>query len=176
MNRVNSLRHSIYIIRIEEKTFKIKNWFQITKLITNEMVMKHKKSYNFVHIKLVQIRIKPLSIEGINTAILAYLRDCRFNNFRDSLLWTVEFSLCNKTIYFNCYPNYITCFDDQNILDVLTLNIKTFNYDIKPGSIPITCIYKVQYKVIQSAFKFGTIRYDQKGYTILFQTDLCQIL
>lgn len=54
-------------------------------------------------------------MEGMNTIILTCLRDARFNNFKDSLLGTIEFSLSNGPIYFNRYPNYIVCLEDQNI-------------------------------------------------------------
>ncbi|KAJ0011325.1 hypothetical protein Pint_33102 [Pistacia integerrima] len=136
------------------------------------MVKKYKKSYNYLRIELVQIGIKPLSIEGLDTAIFACLRDCRWLRLRDSLLGTIESRLSNGPIFFNCYLGFIVCLDDQNVLDVLTLNIKTFNYDLKPGTIPIATIYKIQYKVMQSAFETRAINHDQKGHIVLFQTDL----
>lgn len=70
----------------------------------------------------------------MNNAISTFLKDCRFYSFRNSLLKTIESSISDGIIYFNCY---------QNILNVLILSMKTFNYDIKLGSMPMAYIYGV---------------------------------
>ena len=38
------------------------------------------------------------------TSILMCLCDTRFKNFKDSILSMINVSLCDKPIYFNCYP------------------------------------------------------------------------
>ena len=42
--------------------------------------------------------------------------------------------------------------NDLNILDSIVLEIKTHNYKMKQGSIPIALIYKIHYKAMNSAF------------------------
>lgn len=108
----------------------------------------------------------------MNITILAFLRDYRFFSFRDSLLGLTESSLSNGPVYFSCYPNFRVCLNYQNILYTLTLNIKTYNYNTKPGSILITYIYRIQCKMIQSTFESRTTRHDQNGDIIFFQADL----
>lgn len=108
LNRVNPLNQSKYIIKIEERIIKMISPFQTTK----EMIMKYKNNYSYLYMSLVQIGIKPISMEEMNTTILTCVRDARFNNFKDSLLGTIESSLSNGPIYFNCYPNYIVCLED----------------------------------------------------------------
>ena len=71
------------------------------------------------------------------------LRDCRFKQYNDSLLGTVESSLCAGPVYFNCYPNFPVSLQEKNILKALTLQIQTHNYHMEEGSYPITIIYKI---------------------------------
>ncbi|KAL3525091.1 hypothetical protein ACH5RR_013463 [Cinchona calisaya] len=64
----------------------------------------------------------------LDTSLLLCLRDGRFINFSGSLLGMVETSLCGGPVYFDCFPNFTVCLKDKNILDTLTLNIKTAIY------------------------------------------------
>jgi len=62
--------------------------------------------------------------------------------------------------------------DDKNILDVLFLNVKLHGYDMKEGSIPITLVYRVQYKVMNSiTSNFLKTKCNKSGETTLFLTD-----
>ena len=61
---------------------------------------------------LVQVGIKPLTKEGLNTSILAVLRDARFQNFQDFLLSSIESNLCNGPVSFDCYPNHTISLKD----------------------------------------------------------------
>ena len=45
----------------------------------------------------------------------------------------METSLHKGPIYFNCYPNFALSLFDRNIMDALTLNIKTDDYYMKEG-------------------------------------------
>jgi len=54
----------------------------------------------------------------------------------------------------------------------MLLQIKTHNYDMLEGSIPVALIFKVHYKVIFSAFASKHKFQSQKGETLLLQTDL----
>ena len=43
----------------------------------------------------------------------------------------METSLHNGPVYFNCYPNFAFSLSDRNIMDALTLNVKTNGYYMK---------------------------------------------
>ncbi len=157
-----------YSIKSKEKDIHITKPFEIIKLLTSSSLNKHKaKGYNYIHIRLVQVRIKPLTKEGLNTSILALLRDARFYNFQDSLPSSVESSLCTGPISFECYPNLIVSLNDKNLLHNLVLQIKTHNYKMLLGSIPVALIFKVHYKAMMNAFASKALIHYQKGETLL---------
>ena len=101
---------------------------------------------------MIQVGIKPLTKEGLDTFILVVLRDGRFLNFDDSLLSSIESSLCKGPISFNCYPNITISLKDKNILKSMILQIKTHNYKMIEGSIHEALIFKISYKAMISAF------------------------
>ncbi|KAL5159223.1 putative Polyprotein CP [Glycine soja] len=95
----------------------------------------------------------------------------RHNQFEDSLIGTVETSLGQGPIYFNCYPNKTVSLMDRNILDSLFLNIHFHGLDMKEGSIPAALIYRIQYKVMNTCASRVLLK-PQKGETTLFITDM----
>ncbi|KAH1213815.1 polyprotein [Glycine max] len=92
-------------------------------LLSKNSIYEHSRKYKYLHIGCVQVAIKPLIDMGIDAAVLMCLRDIRHNQFEDSLIGTVEISLGQGPIYFNCYPNKTVSLMDRNILDSLFLNI-----------------------------------------------------
>jgi len=108
---------------------------------------------------------------GIDAAVLMCLRDIRHKKFEDSLIGTLETSLGQGPVYFNCYPNKIVSLMDRNILDSLFLNIHFHGLDMKEGSIPTTLIYRIQYKVMNTCASRVLLK-PQKGETTLFVTDM----
>ncbi|CAN7066399.1 unnamed protein product, partial [Brassica rapa subsp. trilocularis] len=100
------------------------------------------------------------------------LRDTRFKVFEDSLLSSVESSLCTGPISFDCYPNFTVSLNDKNILKSLVLQVKTHNYEMIEGLIPIALIFRVHYKAMTSAFSSKVKLSSKKGETLLLQTDL----
>ena len=172
MPRLN-LFTSDYVIRTEERNVQIKKADSKIELLSPTSIAKHKeKGFRYIHIGLVQVGVKPLNREGLNTSILATLRDKRFRNFKDSLLGTVESSLCKGPISFDCYPNFTVSLEDTNLLKSLVLDIQTHNYVMEDGSIPIALIFKVHYKAMMSAFKTKSRYHSKKGETLLLQTDM----
>ena len=104
---------SDYVIRTEERNVQIKKADSKIELLSPTSIAKHKeKGFRYIHIGLVQVGVKPLNREGLNTSILATLWDKRFRNFKDSLLGTVESSLCKGPISFDCYPNFTVSLED----------------------------------------------------------------
>jgi len=102
---------------------------------------------------------------------LMCLRDIRHNKFEDSLIGTVETSLGQGPVYFNCYPNKTLSLMDRNILDSLFLNIHFHGLDMKQESIPVALIYRMQYKVMNTCASRVLLQ-PQKGETTLFITDI----
>ena len=96
-----------------------------------------------------------------------YLRDIRHNKFEDSLIGTVETSLGQGLIYFNCYPNKTVSLMDRNILDCLFLNIYFHGLDMKEGSIPAALIYRIQYKVMNT-YASRVLLKPQKGENFFY--------
>ena len=100
------------------------------KLLFKRTIEKHKEKYNYIHFALVQITVKPLTREELDTFLFLCLRDNKFLEFNDSFLGMAEISLCGGSIYFEYFLNFIVSSKDKNILDALTLNIKTVNYRV----------------------------------------------
>src|SRR5262249_17987468 len=172
-SKFNILQKSDYTIKTKERNINLTKPYETIKLLSHSSLNKHKeRKYNYIHIGLVQVGIKPLTKEGLNTSILTILRDARFYDFQDSLLSSVESSLCSGPISFDCYPNLTISLQDKNILDSLTLQVKTHNYKMNSGSIPVALIYKVHYKAMISAFSSKALLHSKKGETLLLQTDL----
>lgn len=109
--------------------------------------------------------------EGLNTSILASLRDTRFKSFQDSLLGTVKSSLCKGLISFDCYPNFTIYLNDKKFKSLIS-QIQTHNYGMIERSIMVVLIFRVNYKAMISAFKTKHRFHNKKGETLLFQMDL----
>ena len=126
------------VIKTEERDITLSKPFETINLFSEHSLKKLKeKNFNYIHIGLIQVGIKPLTKEGLNTSILAVLRDGRFISFDDSLLSSIESSLCKGPILFDCYPNITVSLKDKNILKNMILQIKTHNYHMLEGSVPV---------------------------------------
>ncbi|KAH1257606.1 polyprotein [Glycine max] len=134
-------------------------------------IYEHSRKYKYLHIGCVQVAIKPLIDMGIDVAVLMCLKDIRHNKFEDSLIRTVETSLGQGPVYFNCYPNKTMSLMNRNILDSLFLKIHFHGLDMKEGSIPATLIYRIQYKVMNICASRVLLK-PQRGETTLFITDM----
>ena len=115
----------------------------------------HKKNgHNFLHIGLVQVGVKPLIRECLNCSILMALRDTRHIRFEDSLLGTIQTSLSNGPIHFDCFPNFTVTLHDSHIRKALTLNIKTSGTLMVLEAKQLALIYRVYYKFIKTNLKY----------------------
>lgn len=162
-----------FTIKIEERDIQLTKPFETIQLLTQKSLQKHlDRNYKYIHIGCVQVGIKPLTKEGLNTSILAVLRDARFTNFEDSLLSSIESSLCSGPVSFDCYPNLTVSLKDRNILQSMQLQIKTHNYHMLEGRVPVALIFKIHYKAMFSAFASKHLHHSNKGATLLLQTDL----
>ncbi|GAV77309.1 MP domain-containing protein, partial [Cephalotus follicularis] len=102
--------------------------------------------FKYIHFALLQLTIKSLTRQGLNTYVLPCLRDARHLHFDDSLIGAIEISLCNGPVYFDGYPDLTVYLTDKNILETLKINIKLHGYNMLPISEIIAIIHHVYYK------------------------------
>lgn len=138
---------------------------QTLRLLPKSSLERHKLKYKSLHIGMIQIAVKPLTKLGLKTCILLCLRDCRHENFENSLLGIIETSLCQGPMYFNCFPNSWVSLMDPRVADSLILNFKTNGYGMLPGSLPIALEFRVYYKVLTSNVR------SPGGETVLIQAN-----
>ncbi|KAJ8552789.1 hypothetical protein K7X08_020182 [Anisodus acutangulus] len=119
----------------------------------------------------VQVAVKPLYRLGLDTPICLLLRDARMLNFEDSLLGVLQSNLARGPVYFNCYPNFSVDIQDENILDTLTLNIKTKNMNNKINTKEIAVIYRVYYRLMKTTLAPKAKLMSNKGVTMLMEAN-----
>ena len=104
------------VIKTDERDIILSKPFETIHLFLEQSLKKLKdKNFNYIHIGLIQVGIKPLTKEVLDTFILSVLRDERFISFEDSLLSNIESSLCKGPISFNCYPNMTISLTEKKI-------------------------------------------------------------
>ena len=82
----------------------------------------------------------------------------------------METSLHNGPVYFNCYPNFALSLFDRNIMDALTLNVKTYGYYMKEGSKHLAIIYWIYYKLMKTILDpQSMVEQSLEGHTLLLQ-------
>ncbi|GAV92109.1 MP domain-containing protein [Cephalotus follicularis] len=64
-------------IQTIEQTIKITKTQQNIELLDEKTIKELAKNFKYIHFALVQVTIKPLTRQGLNTSILACLRDAR---------------------------------------------------------------------------------------------------
>ena len=98
------------VVKTTEESISLDKDEMIIKLL-NEGDINHyrsdKSDYKFIHIGLVQIAFKPLTLEGLPESFLAALRDARNLNWKQSLMGIIQSSLAHGPVYFDVYPNII---------------------------------------------------------------------
>ena len=169
-----SLLKTDFTIKTVERDIQLSHPLENIHLLSPKTLQKHReRGYKYIHIGLVQVGIKPLTKEGLNTSIICVLRDARFLNFQDSLLSSIESSLCQGPISFEYHPDFSVSLSDKNILKTLVLQVKTHNYQMMEGSIPVALVFKIHYKAMLSAFTATkSFNNTKKGETMFLQTDL----
>ena len=162
-----------YNVKTVERVYAINKEYENCSLLSPEVIKKHrKKGYNFIHIGLVQVAVKPLNRKGINSSIYLCLRDARFLNYYPSIIGAMEASLHNGPIHFNCFPDFTLSLSDQNLFKALTLNIKTDGEitQMIEGSQPIALIYRIYYKTMKSNLNVHALNKSPKDQTVLIQS------
>ena len=116
-------------IKTMERSIQVDNDEQSIKLLNEEDLQPFIDKYNFIHIGLFQIALKPLTLQGLNASLLTSLRDARCLDYVQSLMGVMQTSLCHGPVYFIVYPNLCMSLTDPNILEAASLNIKTHEYN-----------------------------------------------
>ena len=62
--------------------------------------------------------------------------DERLNDFSDSIHGMITSCLYNRPIHFYCFPDLTVSLTDPHVLKALTLNIKTYGYQVLEGVQP----------------------------------------
>ena len=134
------------VVKTTEESISLDNDEMIIRLLSEKDISHYRQTHKFLHIGLVQIAFKPLTLEGLPESFIATLRDGRNLNWKQSLMGIIQFSLAHEPVYFNVYPNLQLSLFDINILDALTLNVKTHGYDYMPRTEVICICYRIYYK------------------------------
>ncbi|KAK9996670.1 hypothetical protein SO802_021356 [Lithocarpus litseifolius] len=119
-----------------------------------------------------KVGVKPLIRLGLNNSILLALRDTRHIRFNDSLLGTIETSLSNGPVHFDCFPNFTIHLHDPHVMKALTLNSKTHGTLMVQGTSQIALIDRVYYKCIKTNMNVGALDRKKMGETLLIQTNV----
>lgn len=162
-----------YNVKTVEKIYAINKEHENCSLLTNEIIKKYtRKGNHFIHIGLIQVAVKPLSVKGINSSILLCLRDARYLNYVPSILGIMESSLHNGPVHFNCFPDFTLSLNDPHILKALTLNIKTAGEitHMIEGSQPLALIYRIYYKTMKTNLNIHALNKCPKDKTVLIQS------
>ncbi|WMV09101.1 hypothetical protein MTR67_002486, partial [Solanum verrucosum] len=161
------------LIKTTEQSLALNSSEQTIRLLNKRDIDLYRSQYKFLHIGMVQIAFKPLTLKGLPETFLAALRDARNLNFRQSLKGSIESTVAYGPVYFNAQPNLQLSLTDSNILDALTLNVKTHGYNYAVGSELIFLSYRIYYKLL-ATLKPRCKLYDTSDQTILVETNFAR--
>ncbi|KAK6791411.1 hypothetical protein RDI58_010492 [Solanum bulbocastanum] len=86
---------------------------------------------------------------------------------------SIESMVAYGLVYFNTQPNLQLSLTDANILDALTLNVKTHGYNYAPGYELIFLSYRIYFKLL-STLNPRCKLYDTSAETILVETNFAR--
>ncbi|KAK4728986.1 hypothetical protein R3W88_021974 [Solanum pinnatisectum] len=161
-------RHNI---KTCESTIAINNSLEVIRLLKESDINHYKSNFNYLHIGLVQVAVKPLFRKGLDIPVCVILRDGRFLNFDDSLVGVLQSNLADGPVCFNCYPNFSLDISDPNVMDSLTLNVKTKNLNNKINTREIAIIYRVYYRLMKTTLAPKAYHESAKGETMLMEAN-----
>lgn len=159
------------VVKTTEEAVSVSNEEMIIKLLNLSDLVRYKKDYNFIHVGLVQVAFKPLTLQGLPESFIAVLRDARNLNWKQSLMGIIETSLAHGPVYFDVYPDLHLSLSDQNIDDALTLYVKTHGYNYAQGSEIICICYRIYYRLLTTMNARCKRINKQNNETILIETN-----
>jgi hypothetical protein len=158
-------------VKTVEQVYALNKEHELCQLFSPNAIKRHRREgYNFIHIGLVQVAIKPLTRRGLKASVMLRLRDARFPDWQDSLLGVIEATMHDRPVYFDCYPDFTVSLIDPHILKVLTLSIRSQGYRILEGVQPLALIYRIYYKCTRTNMNFQAINRSPRNQTMLIQS------
>ncbi|KAF6136259.1 hypothetical protein GIB67_042744 [Kingdonia uniflora] len=137
-------------IKIIEQSIALDSECHTLKLLNLQDIEQYLKKYNYLHVGCIQVAFESLTLLGINSSILAYLRDEMSREFKSSLMGIIKTSLYHGPVYFDVYPNLTLSFTYRPIFDAISLRIQIQRYNFIPGAEVIAVIYRIHYKVMNT--------------------------
>jgi hypothetical protein len=132
------------------------------------------RGYNYIHIGLVQIAVKPLYRRGIDSPVFLALRDATNIRYEQSLLAIVQTNLHNGPIYFNCAPDICKALKDPFLMNTLLLDLHMPKHLFVENSINYALVYRVYFKVMTTQMNPRCLVNFSPGETTLLQVDADQ--
>ena len=127
--------------------------------VKNESI---KEKIQYVYLVEIQILVKSLFKDGIDSHIVLSIHDQRFNDPSIGHLGTIEGNLCYTKLLFTCHPRYCVHIKDKNIDETLSLDFKLLKKNLmKEGNRLMTIHYSALYSFCNS--NYGEI-YGNKPY------------
>ena len=77
----------------------------------------------YLHLGCIRVGINALIHRGLETFVLATVRDLTHNKYTDSLIGGIVAPLLNGPVYFDCYPNFSVYVFDEHIKYIVQLQI-----------------------------------------------------
>ncbi|KAH0664623.1 hypothetical protein KY285_025829 [Solanum tuberosum] len=87
------------------------------------------------------------------------------------MLGVLQSNLADGPVYFNCYPNFSVDINDPNVMDSLTLNVKTKNLNSKINTCEIAIIYRVYYRLMKTHLAPKARHTSIRGETMLMEAN-----
>lgn len=137
-------------IKMVEQSITIDSTEKTISLLSYDDLKSYMQEYKYLHIGLIQIAFKPLTLRGLNASILSCLRDGRCLNWAQSLMGVMETSLCHGPVYFNTFPNLSLSLTDIHLFEALKLHLQLHGYNFLPGSETIALIYRIHFKIMNT--------------------------
>ncbi|KAG5570698.1 hypothetical protein H5410_060464 [Solanum commersonii] len=158
------------VVKTTEETLTIDSDHQTFISLFENYLAPYREIYRFMHLGLVQVAFKTLTLRGLLERFIVALRDGRNQNWKKSLIGTIQTSLADEPIYFNAYPNLQISLQDENSLSSLMLHVKLYDYDYMPGIEVVCLFYRIYYKLLHTLNPMCRM-IDFKNETILIETN-----
>ncbi|XP_054779759.1 uncharacterized protein LOC129287579 [Prosopis cineraria] len=149
--RLNFL--SNYKTKSVEKSFSLENRQHDVYLLTRDDIRRPKKKYDYLHIGLVQVLVRPLEYIGRNQRILVCLRDAKYPNLKDSVLAALDISLENGFSKFNWFPNFSSSSSDLSKSNGLVITVEPRGLSTQEGYRTLKIAHRMCYKLMKGSLE-----------------------
>ena len=113
-----------------------------------------KKKIKYVYLARVQIIIKLLFPENLNTPIILSLHDKILIQTHESHLKSIQGNLAYTKLMFTCYPKYKINLGDKDFDNSLSLYFKFLKNDfMKEGNNVMSMYYSALYTILNSNYR-----------------------